>query len=240
MKAMIFAAGLGTRLRPLTDQLPKALVKVGEKPLLQRVIETLSKAGCREIVVNLHHFPHLIREFLKTHPFPGITLHLSDESDMLLDTGGGMMKAAPFLRGSEPVILHNVDILSDLDLGVLVGYHLSRQALATLVVRERNTQRYLLFNEEMRLKGWKNRSTGEIRYVSPSVSGGSFPLAFSGIHVIDPAIFDMNRRTGKFSIIDLYLELAGTHRVYGFKDQSALWVDAGTCESVERASRMFH
>lgn len=239
MKAMIFAAGMGTRLRPVTDHLPKALVKVGEKPMLQRIIEKLAGVGCREIVVNIHHFPDQIREFLERHENFGISIHISDESDMLLDTGGGVLKASRFLSGGEPVILHNVDILSDLDLRLLVDYHLAKKALATLVVRDRKTMRYLLFNEAMRLSGWENKATGEIRSNHPSPPGFSIPMAFSGIHVVDPKLFTLMTGTGKFSIIDTYLELAGEHRVFGFLDQSDLWMDIGKPEQLASASRLF-
>lgn len=234
---MIFAAGLGTRLYPLTAERPKALVEVGGKPLLQWVIEKIATAGIHEIVVNVHHFPHLIRDFLERNHSFGMTIHVSDESDELLDTGGGLMHAAEFLRGREPVLIHNVDVLSNLDIKELVDYHLTRGGVATLAVRERETQRYLLFDREMRLTGWMNKKTGELRRSLPAVE--ERPLAFSGIHVADSRIFDLIARRGKFSLIEAYLELAATQPVYGFHDHSSLWMDVGKPEQLRQAGEFF-
>jgi NDP-sugar pyrophosphorylase family protein len=227
MKAMIFAAGLGTRLRPMTDSVPKALLKVGGKPLLERLIGKLIQAGFDEITINIHHLPDQIRQFLEENKNFGIRIHISDESDQLLDTGGGLQKAAPFLRGDEPVLLHNVDIVSNLDLNKLVGYHLEMGALATLAVRDRVTERYLLFSQRMRLCGWMNKTSGETRAAIPDLISESIPLAFSGIHVIDPHILDLISGQGKFSMIDTYLKLTKSHPVIGYPDQSTCWMDIG-------------
>jgi NDP-sugar pyrophosphorylase family protein len=237
MKAMIFAAGLGTRLKPLTDSTPKALVKLGGQPLLQWNIEKLIRAGVTDLVVNIHHFPEQIRDFLSQNSNFGITIHISDESDCLLDTGGGLLKAAHFLKGAEPVLLHNVDVISDLDLNLLLEYHVSKNALATLAVRERDTDRVLLFNPEMQLTGWKHRTTGEIKKALPEMIAESRPLAFSGIQIIDPEFLNLITGTGKFSLIDTYLELAATHRIIGYEDNSSFWMDVGKTTQLDEMER---
>jgi NDP-sugar pyrophosphorylase family protein len=239
MKTMIFAAGLGTRLRPLTDTLPKALVRVGGKSLLQWNIEKLIKAGISEIVINIHHFPDLIRDFLAFNRNFGISIHLSDESDTILDTGGGLKKAAPLLAGDEPILVHNVDILSNLDLNLLLDYHISQNALATLVVRERKTDRNLLFDPQMSLTGWINTKTGEIKEPVPGMNLNSKMLAFSGIQIIDPRFLQLMTGSGKFSLIDTYLQLAPDNRIIGYEDHSSLWMDAGTPEQLAEAERWF-
>jgi NDP-sugar pyrophosphorylase family protein len=185
------------------------------------------RAGCSEITINIHHLPEQIRQFLKENNNFGITIHISDESDQLLDTGGGLLKAAPFLKGDEPVLLHNVDIVSNLDLNLLVGYHLDQKAMATLAVRNRVTERYLLFSQGMRLCGWMNKTSGETRAAIPGMISGSLPLAFSGIHVVDPQILNLISGQGKFSMIDTYLELTKKYSVIGYPDQSTIWMDIG-------------
>ena len=237
MKALIFAAGLGTRLKPVTDQLPKALVQVGGKTLLQHVIEKLVKAGFNEIVINVHHFPDMIGDFLVKNLNFGITIHLSDESDALLDTGGGLLKAAEWLKGDEPFLVHNVDVISDLDLKLLFDYHVRENRLATLVIRNRPTNRYLLFNDKLRLIGWTDTSTGEIKQAVPFRDKDAFPLAFSGIQIINPEIFNLIRRRGKFSIIDAYLDLTGDYPVYGFQDDASCWMDVGKVEHLYQAEK---
>jgi NDP-sugar pyrophosphorylase family protein len=239
MKAMIFAAGLGTRLCPLTDTIPKALVRVADKPLLQWNIEKLIAAGIHDIVVNVHHFPELIRDFLAENQNFGVNILISDESDKILDTGGGLLKAASLLSGYEPVVVHNVDILSNLDLSLLLEYHLSQNALATLVVRERKTDRNLLFDPQMRLTGWINTKTGEIKEPARGINLYSKMLAFSGIQILDPRFLPLMTGSGKFSLIDTYLQLAPDHRIIGYEDQSSLWMDAGTPEQLAEAERWF-
>jgi len=167
MKAMIFAAGLGTRLKPLTDSMPKALVPIGGKPLLQHIIEKLSNAGFKEIVINVHHFPEQIIRFLRDNDNFGLHIEVSDESDKLLDTGGGIRKASAFLKGDTPFLVHNVDILSNADLGKLYDSHTRQEEMATLLVSQRKTSRYLLFDEQYMLKGWINDSTDEVKSPYP-------------------------------------------------------------------------
>ena len=225
MKAMIFAAGLGTRLRPLTDNKPKALVEVAGKTLLQRAIEKVSEAGFREIVVNIHHFGDQIIDFLAQNNNFGLDIRISDERDELLDTGGGILKAKPWLDGLEPFLVYNVDVLSSLDLRKLVQWHREHKALATLVVRKRDTSRYLLFDQEMQLSGWTNIQTGEMKMARQVPEVARF--AFSGIHIIEPSIFSLITETGRFSIIPMYLRLAAQNAICGFEDTSDLWMDLG-------------
>ena len=163
MKAMIFAAGLGTRLRPLTDNMPKALVLVGGKPMLERVILNLIKYGFDDITINIHHFGGQIIDFIKANNNFGVTIHISDERDELLDTGGGILKARNFLDGNEPFLVHNADILTDLNLKEFYDYHLGNNADATLLTASRNTARYLLLDDTNRLHGWINKNTGELK-----------------------------------------------------------------------------
>ncbi|RMG16441.1 MAG: nucleotidyltransferase family protein, partial [Bacteroidetes bacterium] len=186
MKAMIFAAGLGTRLRPLTHHRPKALVEVGGKCLLEIVIRRLLAHGFEEIVVNVHHFAGQVEAFLAQHAGFGARIAISDERSLLLDTGGGLRQAAWFFD-EQPFLVHNVDVLSDIDLTAMYQAHLQSGALATLACRRRQSSRYLLFDEQNHLCGWKNVKSGEVR-MSRQVKS-CHPLAFSGIHVIDPNIF---------------------------------------------------
>ena len=195
MKAMIFAAGLGTRLKPLTDNKPKALVEVGGKTMLELVILKLKEAGFNEIVINIHHFGQQIIDYLKANNNFGLTIHISDERDYLLDTGGGIKKATPFLMGKEPFLVHNVDIFSNVDLRQLYENHLKSGATATLLVSQRKTARYLLFNKENKLCGWHNN---DYPYFDPKQYQ---EYAFGGIHVISPKLLDiMDEWTGKFTL----------------------------------------
>jgi NDP-sugar pyrophosphorylase family protein len=236
MKAMIFAAGLGTRLYPLTRSVPKALVTVAGKTLLQRAIGKISQAGFTEIIINIHHFGDQIIEFLNLNQNFGLNIRISDEREQLLDTGGAILKAAPMLKGTEPFLVYNVDVLSNLDWSHLYDFHIRKGGIATVAVRNRSTSRYLLFDEEMRLSGWKNIATGEEKIARRSEECD--PLAFSGIQIIDPALLDMITETGKFSLIPLYLRLAGDHLIYGFRDTSSLWMDLGKPDQLEEAEKL--
>jgi NDP-sugar pyrophosphorylase family protein len=235
---MVFAAGLGTRLKNETQNKPKALVEIGGKPLLQRTIEKLAGEGIEEIVVNVHHFSELVIDFVRRNDF-GVPVRISDETGKLLETGGGLKKAAPLLSGDKPVVLYNVDVLSNLDLQIPVREHLRSGALATLVVRNRQTQRYFKFNSEKRLVGWMNKKTGESRIVIPNEFEGSSEMAFSGIHIISPDIFKLMPEEDRFSIRDLYLGLAGKYLIKGFFDESDLWIDVGKPDELERARNRF-
>lgn len=237
MKAMIFAAGLGTRLRPLTDTLPKALVRVGGKPLLQHTIEKLTAAGFDEIIINIHHFGQQIIDFVEANNRFGIRIEFSDEREQLLDTGGGIKKAAWFFDDNRPFLVHNVDILSTVDLREVMNHHLNNEVSATLVCSERETNRYLLFNDQNQLRGWINKNTGEMK--SP-VSGfqptGYTPLAFSGIQVFHPSLFrEMSSFPNHFSIIDFYLSLCETHKICAYMPQKGTILDVGKPDAIQKA-----
>ena len=228
MKAMIFAAGLGTRLKPLTDHMPKALVPVAGKPMLEHVIRKLIAAGCDEIVINVHHFADQIIDFVKANNNFGITIHISDETDMLLDTGGGIKKASSFFQ--EPFLIHNVDILSDVDLKSLYEYHLTSRNDATLLVSPRKTVRYLLFNEDNRLCGWVNKDTLQTKpegfVYQPEVQK---EYAFSGIHIVSPTLFNYmgENWTGKFPIMNFYLQTCQEAQLGGYAKEDLQLIDIG-------------
>ena len=205
MKAMIFAAGLGTRLRPLTDHMPKALVPVAGVPMLQHVLLRVKAAGFREVVVNIHHFGQQIIDFLQANGNFGLDLHISDERGELLDTGGGILKAQRLLNDGEPFLVHNADILSNIDLAALYRKHLDSHADATLAVSHRQTSRYLLLDQDYRLHGWLNKQTGETRPEGFDCNPALYQeYAFGGIHVVSPSLFPLMEAggwQGKFSII---------------------------------------
>ncbi|MEL6589254.1 MAG: nucleotidyltransferase family protein [Bacteroidota bacterium] len=233
MKAMIFAAGLGTRLRPLTNDRPKALVEVDGRSLLEWNILRLQAAGYREIVVNVHHFGQRVIDFLASLQLEGMQFYVSDERETLLDTGGGLWQAREFLADGEDFLLCNADILTDLDLAALREQHLQRKALASLSVRQRQTSRYLLFDPDKRLCGWENIKTGERKMSRQQTELQQW--AFSGHHYLSPRIFPLIAERGVFSIIDLYLRLAKEHDIYAFPDQEANWLDVGKPERLALA-----
>jgi NDP-sugar pyrophosphorylase family protein len=239
MKAMVLAAGLGTRLRPLTDDRPKALVTVAGRTLLEIVLERLHGFGVREVVVNAHHFAEKIVAYLAAHGNFGMRIEVSRE-ETLLDTGGGLKKAAAFfLAGDgagrdEPFFLHNVDVISSIDLGAMAEAHRERGALATLAVASREASRMLLFDEDLMLCG--RRMKGDVEMVRDLT--GPQALAFAGVHVVSPRIFGQMREAGAFSIIDAYLRLAGEgERVMAFRADGAYWRDLGRPESLAAAER---
>lgn len=234
---MIFAAGLGTRLKPFTENHPKALAVVNSKPLLQRNIEYLKSFGIDEFVLNIHHFPEQILSFLKTHNNFNCTINISDETDFLLETGGGLKKASSFLKGSEPFIVINVDILTNLDISQMIAFHQKEKPLATLAVTGRNSSRYFLFNHKNELCGWKNIKTGEEKI--SKLETGLIPKAFSGIHIIEPEIFNLMKQEGKFSMVEVYLELCKNHRIIGYDHSSDILIDVGKPESIEQAESLF-
>jgi NDP-sugar pyrophosphorylase family protein len=240
MKAMILAAGLGTRLRPLTDDRPKALVEVGGRTLLQIALARLSSFGIREVIINVHHFADKIVDYLRANRNFGIEIAISRE-DVLLDTGGGLKKAAYFfLRNSasaeEPFVLHNVDIISTVDLRRMTQLHVENRALATLAVQDRQTSRYLLFDDQLQLCGRKSGADGKPELVrqSPQLR----PLAFSGIHVISPRLFSLMTEEGVFSIIAPYLRLAAQgEKILAFRSDEYQWRDLGRLEDVMNADQ---
>jgi NDP-sugar pyrophosphorylase family protein len=224
MKAMIFAAGLGTRLRPLTDAVPKALVEINGAPMLELVIRRLAAAGADELVVNTHHFHDKIAGFLAGRNNFGLRIELSREEAFPLETGGGLKKAAAFFNDGEPFFAYNADVYSELDLKALYGAHRSSGALATLAVRERPSKRHLMFDEGMNLRGREGEAAG----------AGLRPLAFSGIQVLSPEIFAKMSEAGVFSIAAVYLRLAAAgEKIKGFEDKSPFWRDIGDLERLE-------
>lgn len=238
MKAMIFAAGLGTRLKPLTDHMPKALVPVAGRPMLEHVILKLKAAGFNELVINIHHFGEQILDFLRANQNFGLTIHISDERDCLLDTGGGIRKAEPFFRGNEPFLVHNVDILSDTDLKALYEYHRQSGNDATLLASRRKTIRYLLFDDEKRLCGWINKDALQTKPEGFAYNPEHHhEYAFSGIHVISPSLFHYmdEQWTGKFSIMDFYLQTCHEARIGGRLTDTLRLIDIGKPETLTQA-----
>ncbi len=235
MQAMIFAAGLGTRLKPLTDTMPKALVKVCGIPMLERTILNLKVAGCERLVVNVHHFASQIINFLHENGNFGMDITISDESDYLLDTGGGMKKAASLFMHNTPIMIHNVDILSNVDLRDFYNNNFENDA--TLLVSDRKTKRYLLFDDDMQLVGWTNIETGEVRspYSSLCVSDCRC-LAFSGIHLFSPRLFPfMAEFPDKFSIIDFYLKICDKVVIRGIEKSDLKILDIGKLDTLSKA-----
>lgn len=236
MKALIFAAGKGTRLKPFTDYHPKALAIVNEIPLLQRNILYLKEFGIRDFVINIHHFGEQIVDFLRRNNNFNCEIEISDEKDELLETGGGLLFAKRFLDHGEDFLIMNADILTDLDINQLVKYHQEKKDFATLAVSDRTSSRKLLFNDEMVLRGWLNVQTGEQRLAE--FNKGFRPLAFSGIHCINPEIFNKIKRRGKFSIMEEYLDLMSSESIHGFEHHATI-VDVGRPESITKAEQIF-
>lgn len=237
MKAMILAAGLGTRLRPLTDDTPKALLKAGPYTLLEFAIKKLKYYGFNEIVINVHHLADQVIEYISANQGYGCKISISDERNELLDTGGGIKKAAPFFNDGHPFLVYNADIVSDIDLSRLYNFHIESGNLVTVVVRRRETTRYLLFDEGMQLTEWQNKTKG-IRKVIKLTEKPPQPFAFSGIHVLSPAIFPLLPQLERFSIIDAYLEIGKNHRIGGYVDEGPLFADAGKPESLKSAGEI--
>jgi NDP-sugar pyrophosphorylase family protein len=238
IKAMIFAAGLGTRMRPITDHVPKALIPVNGKPLIWYALQQLQALGISSLVVNVHHLGEQVIQYFETSSL-GIPVIISDESDQLLDTGGGLLKAREALSSADVLLVMNADILSNANLQTIINQHLNNKAMATLVVRKRETSRYLLFDHGMQLSGWKNIQTGESKIARPSFDH-STPYAFSGIQVIDPKLLELMEEEGKFSMIDVYLRLAKTQKIIGYLDESGMWIDVGKPGSLEQAEQLLN
>ena len=236
MKAMIFAAGLGTRLKPFTDHHPKALAEVSGKTLLEHTIRYLQKFGIEDVIVNVHHFAGQIEAAINDNSGYGSWVTISDEREAVLETGGGVQKAAWYFEGDEDFVVINVDVLTNLDLGKMITYHQENDAMATLAVMKRNSSRQLLFDNEMTLCGWTNNATGEQK-ISREVSDTD-PFAFSGVQVLSPRILNMPFQ-GKFSMIDVYLHFAKTETIKGFDHTGNIFIDVGKPESLEKAAYLF-
>ncbi len=238
MKAMVLAAGLGTRLRPLTDDRPKALVQIKGHPLLELVLKRLKKAGFEEVIINLHHHGQQIVDFLEAHHNFGLNIAFSWE-DRLLDTGGAVKKARWFFKDCQSFLLHNVDVLTDLDYRQLFENLRQKKALACLAVRQRKTSRYLLFNEQMQLYGWKNDLTGEKRFVKPDVFNLT-AYSFMGVHALSTEIFNYFPAKNIFSLIEFYLNVAEEgKKIVGFPAQDCRWLDVGKPQSLQQAHQLF-
>ena len=236
MKAMIFAAGKGTRLRPFTDHHPKAMMEVNGIPLIERNIHYLQSFGINDFVINLHHFGEQIVDFLKEKNHFGAHIEFSHEKDQLLETGGGLIFAKKLLEQEEDFLIMNADILTDMNITDFVNFHREQNSLVTLAVSDRKSSRKLLFDNEMILKGWMNMDTGEERLAG--FNNNYKKLAFSGIHCVDSQFFNHITRTGKFSIMEEYLDLMMTEEIYGF-EHSAKLVDVGRPKSVLEAEQHF-
>ena len=235
-KALILAAGKGTRLKPFTDNHPKALAVVNNVPLLERNIKFLQNYGINDFVINVHHFGEQIIDFLQEKENFGAKIEISDEKNELLETGGGLVFAKKYLENEENFLIMNADILTDLNISEFVKFHLSHQNVATLAVSDRVSSRKLMFNEDMILKGWVNKTTGETKL---SEFNKNFKeLAFSGIHCVNSSIFDKIKRTGKFSIMEEYLDLMFENHIQGFQHNAKL-IDVGRPESVVEAEKYF-
>lgn len=248
MKALIFAAGLGTRLKPVTDTLPKALVPVCGKPLIEHVSRKLKDHGIEEAVVNIHHFADKVEEWVRAQDI--MPMEVSDERALLLETGGGVLHARPYLEGGGSFLVHNVDIISDLDLRWFASKSV-KGSLATLLVSERETSRYLLFDrEDMRLVGWTNVTTGEVRTPFPDLDMTKcHRLAFSGIHIISDTVFDVMEKyagekglcedteTPRFPIMDFYLSVCAAYGIYGVLAEGLHLIDVGKLDTLEQAEK---
>lgn len=247
MKALIFAAGIGSRLKPFTYNHPKALAPVNGVPMLQRVIDKLAAAGVGEIVVNVHHFADQIEDFLRANNNFGLNITISDERSLLLDTGGGLLKAVDLLfdNDNEPVILHNADILTDFPIDEMLSQHLATDADATLLVAPRKSSRQLLFDSENSLKGWHNVATGEFRpEITQEEAAKLTPLAFGGVHIVNRSILEPLRdyaaRNGgnAFSITSFYLSASGFLTIKGFTPVKPFrWHDIGTPDKLAAAEQ---
>lgn len=233
MRGMILAAGLGTRLKPFTDKHPKALAVVNGKTVLQRNVEYLQRHGITEVIVNVHHFADQVEEAIAAAKGWGSKVSISDERDAVLETGGGICKAAPFLQQSTHFVVMNADILTDLNLSEMMVQHTQSDAMGTLAVTERAGSRALLFDESMHLVGWQHRGTGELK----GREGTAY--AFSGVQVLQSAIFEHIPFTGKFSMIDVYLHLCSRFSFTGYNHTGSLFADIGTPEKLAAAAEMF-
>lgn len=234
---MILAAGLGTRLKPFTDHHPKALAVVNHKTLLQRNIEYLASYGVTEIIINVHHFADQIIDFIQQLKLPSVQLHISDERDEVLETGGGLKKASWFFDDGQAFVLMNADILTTMPLDQMLAQHRQRKALATLAVSQRESSRCFLFNEQGVLCGWRNRQTGDQKISRVEVPLHEF--SFSGIHVIEPNLVKSITQEGKFSMVDAYLVLAKQYDICAFDHTGYVLLDVGKPESIEKAEKLF-
>lgn len=237
MKAMIFAAGLGTRLRPLTDNKPKALVPLYDKPLLEHTIEYIARFGFDEIIINVHHHAQQIQDFIENLN-TNIKITISDESEELLDTGGGLKKAAWFLEGNQPFLVINSDVITNLQLSDMLRYHQEKKPDITLAVRSDYRNRFLYFDDDMNLRG-KGDTEGK-RLLSPDVSAEDFyKFRFSGIHIIEPKMLSTLPNQKRFPIMEWYMKLCTSNEIKGFNHSEDFWMDLGRPENLMAAEHLY-
>lgn len=236
MEAMIFAAGLGTRLKPLTNNTPKAMVKVNGLPLIGHAILNLKQQGVNQVTINVHHFAKQITDYIKAENNFNIQINISDETDQLLDTGGGLKKAQHFFSGRQPIIVCNVDIITNLNISKMLEVHNSSKAIATLAIRNRSTSRYFLFNRNRNLVGWKNMKTGEVKMSRNAAEPQ--PIAFSGFQIIAPELLNHIHQVGKFSIVKTYLEVAKSRKIKGYLHDTDYWIDVGKHDTLKQANHL--
>jgi NDP-sugar pyrophosphorylase family protein len=229
-KALIFAAGLGTRLRPLTNEIPKALVPVCGKPMLEHVVKRLAAQGITDFVVNVHHFADKVIDFLAANKNFGLQIEISDERNDLLETGGGLVKARPLLENSDAILIHNADVLTNINIAQMLDFHLKTNSIATLAIQNQSSSRQFCFDKNKQLSGWKNVMTGE--EIGLQTSGYK---SFTGVHIVSPKIFDLMTQTGKFSITPEYLRLCATQKISAFDASEAFWFDIGSPEKLSAA-----
>lgn len=238
MRAMILAAGLGTRLKPLTDSVPKALIKIENHTLLELQIKKLISEGFDEIIINVHHYADMITDYLKQNNFFNCSIEISDESEILLDTGGGLKKASHFFTDGKPFLVYNVDIISDINLKKLVETHLRYNSIATLAVQDRDSSRKFLLDNEMVLCGWMNQKTKE-KIISRNSGSRLQQFGFSGIQIIDPKLFKYFPDKEVFSLVDMYLNAAGKENIEGYNHNKDEWMDLGKIENLKEAEKLF-
>lgn len=241
IRAMIFAAGLGTRLRPITDHKPKALVEVGGITLLEHAVRHLSNYSIQHLVINVHHFAQqVVQKARELEQKYAVEVRISDETEQLLETGGGLKKASDLFTGASAILLYNVDILSNLNLQQFIEYYQQQKPLALLSVRSRKTSRYFLFNENMELCGWKNMQNNEIRIQCSKVQKLK-PFAFSGIQIVNPELLQLLKPwEGAFSMTEVYIRLCAYYRILGQYDPDSFWMDVGTMEKLEEANKQIN
>lgn len=235
MKAFILAAGLGSRLGDFTKNKPKALVQLNGQALLGRLIIQLKNQGFDQFLVNIHHHGQMVIDYLEAHQHFGVEIQISDERSGLADTGGAILKARQFFKGNKPVLIHNVDIISEVNLKEMLSFHIKNNAWATLCVRKRDTDRILIFDSKMILKGWKNKNTNEYKWVDMTLSN-YLAFAYSGIYYANSDFPEHLTLTGKFSIIDGWLSMVEPDHIRGYLDNSEKWFDLGTPEKIRIAT----
>jgi NDP-sugar pyrophosphorylase family protein len=238
MRAMILAAGLGTRLKPLTDSTPKALIKIKGRTLLELQIAKLKAEGFNQIIINVHHFADKVKDYLKQNNFFDCSIEISDESDKLLETGGGLKKAAHFFSDGKPFLVYNVDILSNISLKKLMDFHQALKNIATLAVQNRESSRKFLFDKINTLCGWLNEKSGE-KIITRDEQSESLKYAFSGVQIVDPKIFKYFPDKDIFSLIELYLSAARKEKISGYTHNEDLCIDIGKLENLDKAEKIF-